>query len=114
MKIFVRLDRQVLMWSATWPKEVRNLAADFLGENYIQLNIGSLELSANHNIRQTIKICGDSEKEEQLQSLLESIYDSDKEVGKIIIFAETKARVESVARYIRSFNVDCVAVSICP
>lgn len=108
----IRPDRQVLMWSATWPKEVRKLAADFLGDNYIQLNIGSLELAANHNICQIIKICTDSDKEEKLQALLESIYDSDKEVGKIIIFAETKARVETVSRYIRSFNVHCVAVSI--
>lgn len=107
----IRPDRQVLMWSATWPKEVRRLAADFLGENFIQLNIGSLELAANHNIRQIINVCRDADKEEKLQALLESIYDNDKEVGKVIIFAETKARVESVARYIRSFNVHCVAVS---
>lgn len=109
----IRPDRQVLMWSATWPKEVRRLAADFLGDDCIQLNIGSLELSANHNIRQIIKICSDSDKEEKLQTLLESIYDTnDKEVGKIIIFSETKARVEQVARFIRSFGVHCVAVSI--
>lgn len=106
----IRPDRQVLMWSATWPKEVRRLAADFLGEDYIQLNIGSLELSANHNIRQVITICSDSDKEDKLQALLEQIYDTQQEVGKIIIFAETKARVESVARYIRSFNVHCVAI----
>lgn len=109
----IRPDRQTLMWSATWPKEVRKLAADFLGEDYIQLNIGSLELSANHNIRQTFKLCTDADKDEQLQTLLESIYDgSDRDVGKIIIFAETKARVESVARFIRGFGVHCVAVSI--
>lgn len=108
----IRPDRQVLMWSATWPKEVRRLAADFLGSDYIQLNIGSLELSANHNIRQIIKLCADHEKEEKLQALLESIYDSAGEAGKIIIFAETKARVETVARYIRGFGVHCVAVSI--
>lgn len=39
------------MWSATWPKEVQALAEDFL-DNYVQVNIGSLELAANHNIRQ--------------------------------------------------------------
>lgn len=109
----IRPDRQTLMWSATWPKEVRRLAADFLGEDYIQLNIGSMELSANHNIRQTFKMCSDAEKDEHLQSLLESIYDgTDRDVGKIIIFAETKARVESVGRFIRSFGVHCVAVCI--
>lgn len=33
----IRPDRQILMWSATWPKEVRQLAEDFLGNNYIQV-----------------------------------------------------------------------------
>ncbi|KAF4519826.1 hypothetical protein B566_EDAN006840 [Ephemera danica] len=49
----IRPDRQTLMWSATWPKEVRKLAEDFL-DNYIQINIGSLNLSANHNILQIV------------------------------------------------------------
>lgn len=36
----IRPDRQILMWSATWPKEVRQLAEDFLGNNYIQVSCG--------------------------------------------------------------------------
>jgi len=52
------------MWSATWPKEVKQLAEDFLG-NYIQINIGSLELSANHNIRQVVDVCDEFSKEEK-------------------------------------------------
>ena len=40
------------MWSATWPKEVKQLAHDFLNKDYIQINIGSLDLSANHKILQ--------------------------------------------------------------
>ena len=57
-KIFeqIRPDRQVLMWSATWPKEVQQLARDFLHNNYIHINIGSTDLSANHNILQVITI----------------------------------------------------------
>jgi len=54
-------DRQVLMWSATWPKEVQNLAEDFLTD-YIQLNIGSLNLAANHNILQIVDVCQEHEK----------------------------------------------------
>ena len=50
------------MWSATWPKEVRNLAEDFL-KDYMQLNIGSLNLSANHNILQIVDVCSESEKD---------------------------------------------------
>ena len=33
-------DRQTLMWSATWPKEVQQLAESFL-KNYIQINVGA-------------------------------------------------------------------------
>ena len=55
-KIFeqIRPDRQVLMWSATWPREVQQLARDFLSsaQGWIHINIGSQELSANHNILQ--------------------------------------------------------------
>lgn len=32
----IRPDRQTLMWSATWPKEVQGLAKDFL-RNYYQV-----------------------------------------------------------------------------
>lgn len=57
-------DRQTLMWSATWPKEVRQLAEDFL-KDYIQINIGALELSANHNILQIVDVCMETEKDEK-------------------------------------------------
>jgi len=50
------------MWSATWPKEVRTLAEDFI-KDFVQINVGSLSLSANHNILQIIDVCSESEKE---------------------------------------------------
>merc|ERR1712183_981056 len=65
----IRPDRQTLMWSATWPKEVRNLAEDFL-KDYIQLNVGSLSLSANHNILQIVDVCQEIEKDTKLRQLL--------------------------------------------
>ena len=38
-------DSQVLMWSATWRREVQQLANDLLHHSYIQSNIGASELS---------------------------------------------------------------------
>ena len=58
----IRPDRQTLMWSATWPNEVRILAEDFL-RDYVKINIGSLELCANHNILQIVDVCDEYEKE---------------------------------------------------
>jgi superfamily II DNA/RNA helicase len=52
------------MWSAMWPIEVRNLAEEFL-KDYIQINVGSLQLSANHNILQIIDVCQEYGKEQK-------------------------------------------------
>ncbi|XP_035762222.1 probable ATP-dependent RNA helicase DDX5 [Neolamprologus brichardi] len=91
-------DRQTLMWSATWPKEVRQLAEDFL-KDYVQINIGALQLSANHNILQIVDVCNDLEKEDKLIRLLEEIM-SEKE-NKTIIFVETKRRCDELTRRMR-------------
>ncbi|KAM7359053.1 uncharacterized protein ACRADG_003798 [Cochliomyia hominivorax] len=93
----IRPDRQVLMWSATWPKEVRNLAEEFL-DNYIQINIGSLTLSANHNILQIVDVCDEQEKDFKLIKLLGEI--SSEKDTKTIIFVETKKRVDEITRSI--------------
>lgn len=50
------------MFSATWPMEVRQLAGEFLND-YIFVNIGSLELAANHNIVQNVEIIEEFQKE---------------------------------------------------
>ena len=47
----IRPDRQTLLWSATWPKEVQQLARDFQQDPY-QVHVGSLDLRANENIKQ--------------------------------------------------------------
>ncbi|XP_077415370.1 putative ATP-dependent RNA helicase DDX17 isoform X2 [Vanacampus margaritifer] len=94
----IRPDRQTLMWSATWPKEVRQLAEDFL-KDYVQINVGALELSANHNILQIVDVCMDSEKENKLIQLMEEIM-AEKE-NKTIIFVETKKRCDDLTRRMR-------------
>uniref|UniRef100_A0A672T7L5 RNA helicase n=1 Tax=Sinocyclocheilus grahami TaxID=75366 RepID=A0A672T7L5_SINGR len=94
----IRPDRQTLMWSATWPKEVRQLAEDFL-KDYVQINVGALQLSANHNILQIVDVCNDGEKEDKLMRLLEEIM-SEKE-NKTIIFVETKRRCDDLTRRMR-------------
>ncbi len=57
----IRPDRQTLLWSATWPKEIQALARDFLKEP-IQVTIGSLQLSANQSVTQDIRIVEEEDK----------------------------------------------------
>lgn len=68
----IRPDRQTLMFSATWPKEVRSMAADFQ-EDAAFLNVGSLELAANHNITQIVEVVEEHGKERKMMDLLNSI-----------------------------------------
>ncbi|KRT79603.1 helicase [Oryctes borbonicus] len=105
----IRPDRQILMWSATWPKEVKKLSADFL-EDYILINIGSMQLSANHNILQIVDVCQEHEKESKLNNLLQEISENAEYGAKTIIFVETKKKVEDITRSIRKYKWPAVCM----
>ena len=78
----IRPDRQVLMWSATWPKGVQRLAHDMLGRDFIQVNIGTdTALTANKRIRQHIMLTREEDKEVRLAELLAAIYEGGPEAG---------------------------------
>ena len=59
------------MFSATWPKEVRALASDFQ-VNPVFLNVGSMEISANHNIQQIVEVVDEYRKQARLFQILET------------------------------------------
>ena len=94
----IRPDRQTCMWSATWPKEVRALASDYLND-FIQVNIGSMELSANHRITQIVEVVSEFEKRDRMTKHLEKIME-DKE-NKILIFTGTKRVADDITRFLR-------------
>ncbi|KJR88400.1 ATP-dependent RNA helicase DDX5/DBP2 [Sporothrix schenckii 1099-18] len=96
----IRPDRQTLMWSATWPKEVRNLASDFL-TNFIQVNIGSLDLSANHRITQIVEVVTESEKRDRMIKHLEKALDDKEKANKVLIFTGTKRVADDITRFLR-------------
>lgn len=60
------------MFSATWPQDVRALARDFQTDA-VFLNVGSLDLAANHNVEQIVEVIGDYNKQARLFQLLEHI-----------------------------------------
>jgi ATP-dependent RNA helicase DDX5/DBP2 len=103
----IRSDRQTLMFSATWPTEVRELADDFLRDP-VFLNVGSLELSANPNITQHVQVVDEGEKETQFFRLLKSIV---KEPNyKVIVFTQTKRKADNLTRAMRRARFPAVAI----
>ncbi|KAJ2699285.1 ATP-dependent RNA helicase dbp2 [Coemansia sp. IMI 209128] len=103
----IRPDRQTLMWSATWPKEVQQMARDFLND-YIQVNIGSLELSASHLIKQIVEVIPEESKRQRLSSHLERIMDQRE--NKSIIFAMTKRNADDITRNLRQDGWPALAI----
>uniref|UniRef100_A0A671KZD7 RNA helicase n=1 Tax=Sinocyclocheilus anshuiensis TaxID=1608454 RepID=A0A671KZD7_9TELE len=67
--------------------------------DYVQINIGALELSANHNILQIVDVCMENEKDTKLIQLMEEIM-AEKE-NKTIIFVETKKRCDELTQRMR-------------
>lgn len=95
----IRPDRQTCMWSATWPKDVRQLASDFQ-KDFIQVNIGSMDLSANHRITQIVEVVTDFEKRDRMSKHLEQMMEEDKN-SKVLIFTGTKRVADEITRYLR-------------
>jgi len=92
-----RPDRQTLMWSATWPKEVQSLARDICREEPVHLNVGALSLRAAHTIRQYVEVVQESDKRGRLKRLLEKVMDG----SKILIFSSTKRDGDTLTREMR-------------
>jgi ATP-dependent RNA helicase DDX5/DBP2 len=96
----IRPDRQTLMYSATWPKEVQTLARDFL-KDPAHIQVGSLNLAANSDIKQVIEVTDDSNK---VHLLLKILKDVTSKGYKILIFTETKRGCDSLSRDLKTQN----------
>eukprot|EP00978_Attheya_sp_CCMP212_P025632 scaffold82814_cov52-Attheya_sp.AAC.4 len=93
----IRPDRQVLMWSATWPKEVQNLARDYL-QDFYQVTVGSLDLTGNKDVTQVIEVCADQDK---YRSLLRYLRENLTAKDRVLVFVETKKGCDMLTRSLR-------------
>ena len=102
----IRPDRQTLMWSATWPKEIQQLARDFLVDPY-QVHVGSLDLRANQMIEQVVEVLGDYEKYSRLLYYLQQYNVAG---GKILVFVETKKGCDALTRSLNQQGIRAKAI----
>ena len=93
----IRPDRQVLMWSATWPKEVQNLASDYLRE-YYQVTVGSLDLAGNKDVTQMVEVTTDQDK---YRNLLRYLRENLTSKDRVLVFVETKKGCDMLTRSLR-------------
>merc|ERR550539_62571 len=67
----VRPDRQMLMWSATWPREVQTLARDFLRGDRMKLKIGDSDKAAA-TVTQKVEVIERMHKRRRLEEVLQA------------------------------------------
>jgi ATP-dependent RNA helicase DDX5/DBP2 len=107
----VRPDRQTLLWSATWPKSIQHLARDLCKEDPVHINIGSMDLTANHRITQHVEVINPYDKRQRLVSLLQRNDEYDISRGdKVIIFSETKRGCDDLTRNMRMDGLPALSI----
>lgn len=109
----IRQERQVLMWSATWPKKIQDLAADFLRDP-VRVRAGADELTVNKQVKQHIEFLQPHERVPRLLNLIEEA--SDESLRKVLIFVDQKASAEwlsdSLISRLRRANRNLVCASL--
>jgi ATP-dependent RNA helicase DDX5/DBP2 len=99
----IRPDRQTLLWSATWPKEVRQIAAEFT-QNPLKITVGSDDLTANPRVTQHIECVAPYEKMQRLKDILADTK------GKTLIFTGTKYAADDLANELSANGIRAAAI----
>eukprot|EP00906_Rhabdomonas_costata_P037536 RCo052882 len=97
LKDQVRPRRQTLMFSATWPESVQNLAHEYLTRP-LKFQVGSVSLAANKGVRQAVYLVRrDDEKPLLLMRLLGYALGR----RKMVIFVNTRYRCQALGEVLK-------------
>jgi len=94
--------RQTLMFSATFPKDIRQLATDFLNDSLF-LKVGRVG-STTESIQQIVKYVNPTDKNAEI---LKDLRDTP---GRTLVFAETKRDTDSLARFLYSKGFEATGI----
>lgn len=108
----VRPDRQVLMFSATWPKEVQSLSNKYCTANEgmepVVIRVGGDKLAACRSITQNVLVF--DANTDKFYKLKEAIYRSKCNVRgnphKCLIFCRTKSNVDDLVNRLNEENIE--------
>ncbi|PQM41312.1 DEAD-box ATP-dependent RNA helicase 5 isoform X2 [Prunus yedoensis var. nudiflora] len=90
-------ERQMVMFSATWPPSVHQLAQEFMDPNPVKVVVGSEDLAANHDVMQIVEVLDDHSRDGRLVTLLEKYHKTQE--NRVLVFVLYKmeaTRVENM------------------
>ncbi|CAH0478987.1 unnamed protein product [Peronospora belbahrii] len=100
-------ERQIAMFSATWPQSIQKLAHEFLTDP-VKVTIGSDELAASHNVTQIVEVIDDRARNARVHTLLQEYHSSRK--NRILLFVLYKKEADRVERMLHQRGWTCVAI----
>lgn len=100
----IRPERQTIMFSATWPKEIQSLAASFQ-RDFVRIHVGSTELLANPDVVQQFIHVPEDEKFVELRKLMATHRDT-----RVLVFCKTKKTADFLERQLRNVGFDIMAI----
>jgi ATP-dependent RNA helicase DBP3 len=103
----VSKDRQTVMFSATWPKSIQQLASEFLS-NPIRVTIGSEDLSANTKVKQIVEVIEMEQRDARLLELLTKYHKGQKE--KVLVFALYKKEATRLEILLQRKGWKCTSI----
>ncbi|XP_030948169.1 DEAD-box ATP-dependent RNA helicase 5 [Quercus lobata] len=97
--------RQMVMFSATWPLLVHQLAQEFMDPNPVKVVVGSEDLAANHDVMQIVEVLDDRSRDQRLVTLLEKYHQSQR--NRVLVFVLYKYETKRVENMLleRGWNV---------
>ncbi|KAM6893952.1 putative ATP-dependent RNA helicase DDX4 [Xenentodon cancila] len=99
-----KMNRQTLMFSATYPEDIQRLAADFLKTDYLFLAVGFVG-GACTDVEQTFVQVPKFSKREQLLDLLKTTG-----VERTMVFVETKRQADFIATFLCQEKVPTTSI----
>ena len=99
-------ERQTLMFSATFPRDIQMLAKDFL-KDYVFLSVGRVG-STSENITQKIEYVEDNDKRSVLLDILASQPKED--LGLTLVFVETKRMADMLSDFLMGNNLPATSI----
>ncbi|KAL1441632.1 hypothetical protein MTO96_008591 [Rhipicephalus appendiculatus] len=108
---YLRPDRQTLMLMSRRPRELYRLV-DTLLKDYVEVHFGERQPLPNLSVEHVVHVSTESQKEVTLVTILEDILGGQEEVAprKVIVFAETKKRVDDLVSNLRRRGLSVVGL----
>jgi ATP-dependent RNA helicase DBP3 len=105
--------RQTLMFTATWPPSVRDLAATFMTQP-VHISIGednpTGELRANTKIKQIVEVIDPDGKEQRLLQILKQHQGPAKKNDRILVFCLYKKEAARIESFLRQRGLKVVGI----